>query len=69
MTDFEWFNFIITINTALPLTELITLYQCYLQTGIMYPYDGVLTLIALHVWYFDLEIKTVAVWFILTILA
>jgi len=51
------------------LTLSITLYQCYLQSGIVYPYDGVVTLIALRVCYFDLEIKTVAVWFILTILA
>lgn len=35
----------------------------------MYPYDDVVTLIALCVCYFDLEINTVAVWFILTILA
>jgi len=58
-----------TVNTALPLTELITLYQCFLQSGIVYPYDDVVTVIALRVCYFDLEIKTVALWFIVTILA
>lgn len=60
---------IITVNAALPLTKLISLYQWHLQSGIVYPYDGVVTLIALCVCYFDLEIENVAVWFILTILA